>query len=554
MKSLINIQPTVENWQILKAGLLVHHLHHRNNAEAIHKYFDKSKDETDFSAHYCRLFFTGYMEISEIIKEKVSKITIDIPEGLSNQDCGSALIDEFMNAEIGTINPRLSEQIASVRGASSCRHYVGGLAALKAAYEDAKQGRRPTFHDPESGTCSKLANLLNLLVGNRIAVDNAPLEDFFKDKKDREETVVFFQSPAFLGRTNRDEESASLLRLLKFPQKTLFFCSGGFLFRSKGEALQAKTALLHSHRLESVISLDEGMGLQGSITQTALLIWGEDTVKQDTVKMQCICAQDKSDPWKGVDLGTLLNDTTSDATQVSIEDILLNGCNMTAKRYVQSAQDIDFASAVGNRETKALGQMAEILRGQTVSQEGFLLCDDTGDFILQEITPGDINEIGIIQPPEKLLGYCSLGAAEHRSVDKYRLRSGDILLCAKGRRGKVGTVALVEQIPPSELWYFGQLFYVIRLTDLQDLKNAVYLLRYLQSKSGQAQLNKICSGTSILQIKFADLKKLPVPIPLPGQTENIYASYQHMKISWLDLREREAALLKKFRQDEWKNN
>lgn len=105
------------------------------------------------------------------------------------------------------------------------------------------------------------------------------------------------------------------------------------------------------------------------------------------------------------------------------------------------------------------------------------------------------------------------------NVDKYLLKSGDILLTNKSTKIKTAIVNIDESV---KLVMFGSL-YAIRVK--KTVSNPYYLQCFLNSNVGNIELAKLQTGTTIQCITLSNLLSLKVPCPSMEEQNEIANAY-----------------------------
>ena len=137
--------------------------------------------------------------------------------------------------------------------------------------------------------------------------------------------------------------------------------------------------------------------------------------------------------------------------------------------------------------------------------------------IYREVTLADIDESGFVTDASRLVPDA---APLPRSRRIARLREGDLLLTCKGSLQSLGKVGIVTQC--GDNWLPSQTFYLIR-TECID---PIWLFHYLRSPRALNYLRSNISGTSIPQIRVADIAALPIPIPNEEMLASVHAVHR----------------------------
>ena len=189
------------------------------------------------------------------------------------------------------------------------------------------------------------------------------------------------------------------------------------------------------------------------------------------------------------------------------ETLILRGCDLRLK-----SSPLVQTSAPSLRE-ESLGGCAALVRGQMLAKAG----DGELSNIYREVTLADIDESGFVTDASRLVPDA---APLPRSRRIARLREGDLLLTCKGSLQSLGKVGIVTQC--GDNWLPSQTFYLIR-TECID---PIWLFHYLRSPRALNYLRSNISGTSIPQIRVADIAALPIPIPNEEMLASVHAVHR----------------------------
>lgn len=195
------------------------------------------------------------------------------------------------------------------------------------------------------------------------------------------------------------------------------------------------------------------------------------------------------------------------AENVDYETLILRGCDLRLK-----SSPLVQTSAPSLRE-ESLGGCAALVRGQMLAKAG----DGELSNIYREVTLADIDESGFVTDASRLVPDA---APLPRSRRIARLREGDLLLTCKGSLQSLGKVGIVTQC--GDNWLPSQTFYLIR-TECID---PIWLFHYLRSPRALNYLRSNISGTSIPQIRVADIAALPIPIPNEEMLASVHAVHR----------------------------
>ncbi len=197
--------------------------------------------------------------------------------------------------------------------------------------------------------------------------------------------------------------------------------------------------------------------------------------------------------------------TDEDSAAAKKEQLVQNDFNLNPKRYISSRKELFSSSEAG--DLHQLCDVAEIIRAQEIPTD-----EDNWTLTVKEVMPRDINEIGLIVLPQKILLVSEKG--EKRTLQA-TLKEGDILLSIKSGNWKCG------------LWSYkdcgytaNSCFVIIRIKD--SCKKSLppfYLMRLLRSSAIQKRLSVLSVGTRSPLLKMDDIRQITFPIPTKVQVE-----------------------------------
>lgn len=179
---------------------------------------------------------------------------------------------------------------------------------------------------------------------------------------------------------------------------------------------------------------------------------------------------------------------------ISNEALLQSNCDLRLKHSALSSPDY-----IASREI-TLGACAALVRGQ------MLVKADKGEALntFQEVTLSDIDGNGFITSASRLMDDA---APLPRSRRVARLRKGDVLIVCKGALQSLGKIGLV--ISCGDNWLPSQTYYLVRAEGIDP----IWLFYFLRSEQAQTYLRSNISGTTIPQIRAADIAAVPIPLP-----------------------------------------
>ena len=198
------------------------------------------------------------------------------------------------------------------------------------------------------------------------------------------------------------------------------------------------------------------------------------------------------------------------AVFVSVESLSYSGYLLDVKRQVTSS--IPELQLMMSGEHAKLNEIASIIRAQSISDKK----SSEQHMMLLEVLASDIDEIGIVNNPKKII---HVGADGEARAKKAWLKKGDILIAIKGSVGKVGFIndelaGILENTELGKKWVAGQSFVIIRIKiDYIDKITPEYLFRYLRSYQTRKYFESRSIGVAIPLIKMVDIESLPIRLP-----------------------------------------
>ncbi len=321
--------------------------------------------------------------------------------------------------------------------------------------------------------------------------------------------------------------------LAQTRKRAVILISQAFLQKSTQKEQSFKQKLLQNQHLKTVIALPSDLPVAGK-SSSALLVFDQQQSFDSVTMIDANHDFFKSralPPAKGTrlrNINTLVEQSESFsndrfARQVSYEDITSNHYNLQVSRYVLPHHQLKLNELIGQLKTTPLSQLTELIRGQAIRHQDSM----SGESFI-EVLPGDINEAGEIENPEKSI----------RTEDQLKrarqqlLKPGDILLVVKGQVGKVGIV------PPlcGHNWVASQAFIIVRLMSDKGIQDPVVLFRYLSSPLGKALINRIKTGGKVPLLHTEDIHNLPVPAINEQDQQQAIASHNDIKQAYAEIR------------------
>lgn len=296
--------------------------------------------------------------------------------------------------------------------------------------------------------------------------------------------------------------------LSRAAERAVFVVPQSILF-SRGQEERLREYLLHRggeyNELEAVIALPTGFLVSAPALGGAVLIvtpgQGHDTVQMVDLgsgrRSVSEAAEILRQEHEHIVSGT---PTTSRTTAVSREDIAANEYSLAPSRYLRRVSDLG--------ESRKLGDLCEAIRPPSPAKE------ETG-FVAYEVGVADLNT----WRPLATRGEKSVHLRSEAKPGTL-LRPGDLVVSIKGTVGKaviVGSIADGEQLVPSQ----SCLALRVQADQLAPNFSPEYLLMYLRSPHGQAQLEGLQVGTGVQHISPNTLLAAAVPLPTHEDYEQV---------------------------------
>ncbi|KEQ16327.1 type I restriction-modification system subunit M/S [Endozoicomonas numazuensis] len=315
--------------------------------------------------------------------------------------------------------------------------------------------------------------------------------------------------------------------------RAIVLISQTFLQKSTQKEQTFKQKLLHNQHLKTVIALPSDLPLPGK-SSAALLVFDQQQTFDAVTLIDANHDFFKSralPPAKGSrlrNITSLIEQSESFsndrfARQVTYEDIAANHYNLQVSRYVLPHHQLKLNNLIEKLETSPLTHLAELIRGQAIRHQDSM----HGESFI-EVLPGDINEAGEVENPEKNIRT----ADQLKRAKQQLLKAGDILLVVKGQVGKVGIVPALC----GHNWIASQAFIIVRMKPSTHIQNPVVLFRYLYSPLGKALINRIKTGGKVPLLHTEDIHSLPVPMINNQDQKQAIASHNDIKQAYAEIR------------------
>lgn len=320
-------------------------------------------------------------------------------------------------------------------------------------------------------------------------------------------------SPNDWERLARSETWAVRELVNRCKKKAVFLLPAGILFKL-GQEQRMREYLLHrgnkNNELHSVTGLPSGAYLATGLP-TALMVLSpgknnETSLMVDLGQSRRALTDIDELIRKKRPLVLGLEEDPEQACRVTREEILCNEVSFAPSRYLRKSFEID-PNAV------PLKNLCEVIKSPVIVR------DDSGEEFL---------ELGI---PE-LGGWNATGQSlEKKAKIKARqqpptLQPGDVVLSVKGSIGKTG---LVGSVKPHAV-VLSQSCIAVRIAPSQRGKvSPEYLLMYLRSAAGQAQLEALQAGATVAHVSPQSLlSSFLLPVPSITEREAVEADYQRL--------------------------
>lgn len=196
----------------------------------------------------------------------------------------------------------------------------------------------------------------------------------------------------------------------------------------------------------------------------------------------------------------------ADSAAVDKEQLKENDFNLDPKRYTGLKKEL--FPEVKPETIKPLSEIAEIIRAQEIPVD-----EDNWTLTVKEVMPKDIDDIGLIVLPQKILLVSEKG---EKRAQQASLQDGDILLSIKSGNWKCGLW------PHKEKNYVANAnFVIIRIKEsLRSVLPPFYLMRLLRSSILQERLHALSVGSAKAPLlKMDDIRQLSIPLPTKEELE-----------------------------------
>ncbi|AXQ95506.1 N-6 DNA methylase [Cereibacter azotoformans] len=331
---------------------------------------------------------------------------------------------------------------------------------------------------------------------------------------------------------------------LEYPaRRQLVLVAPGTLFRNVGVERIARSNLLFSGRLRSVLRIPSGMAFEATAIPSSLLVIDDEPRSNEVSSLirfldlqnpRFSCPRERGRhevrpevSWRdAVEASGVSGDSW--ARDVSIAEIEERGGVLTPDRFFAADAEDEVAKLCAGMDTFALSDLAEVIRPAP------LLKDEAGDILAREAAAAEIDEDGYLLPPSKVSRMTLAGLSK---ASDQRLVAGDVVLAVKGTIGAVGLVPEEVSAVVDEVWVPGQSLVALRLRKGVPL-SPVTFFEFLSSQVMRDYLKSLAAGTAVQTLSIKDVKSLRIPVPaatIQEKTEECFRARQeiHRKIKEL---------------------
>jgi len=317
----------------------------------------------------------------------------------------------------------------------------------------------------------------------------------------------------FLDRFVRSETWAVRELANRTSKKAVFLVPPGVLF-TRGQEQRLREYLLDRggeyNELHSVVALPSG-AVSGTGLGSAVMVLTPDQGNDDVLMVDLGLSRRSTANFdelvrahRLVALGQ--EEDAERACRVTRDDIMRNEVSFAPSRYLRKAVEVG-PNAV------PLEAICEVVRAPVLARDEKAV---------------ELLELGI---PE-LGGWAPVGHDLEKKArvkgrkDLPTLEQGDLVLSIKGTIGKVGFVGNVEP----EGVVSSQSCVALRVaSNMRDKVSAEFLLMYLRSAAGQAQLEALQTGATVQHISPQSLlTSFLVPMPTAEERATVEADYQRL--------------------------
>ncbi len=297
----------------------------------------------------------------------------------------------------------------------------------------------------------------------------------------------------------------------------------GFLFKTAGTDRDLKRYLVDKGYVRAVIRLPNKLFRATSVAPN-LLVLDKDKHHEQVVFVDASgerffegASRSLSVLKAKKDIVSLIKDCSEGdvCRVVETQELAANDYNLDVSRYVLLPEERGLQAFFRNKEVVELQHLVTIVRAQATKA-----VEDGVE--VSEVNPSNIELTGFLGRSGKETKVDEY--VLHR-IDKQRLRSGDVVLAAKG---SIGRVAIVPEDAPRNL-IAGQSFVILRLKPNSPITDPVVLYSYLASSLVQTLIKSKAAGATVQMIKMQDISSLPVVVPSAQEQSAIIQNHEEIK-------------------------
>lgn len=306
-------------------------------------------------------------------------------------------------------------------------------------------------------------------------------------------------------------ESWAIHEFVNRTNKRAVFVAGQGVLFAKGQEQRLREYLVHRggecNEVEAVISLPPGVFGAAAIAGAVLVVkpgGGNDDVYMADLGSGRRSLQEAGDiiaAGHDVALGRM---PTNKARFVTREEIAANEYSLAPSRYLRRVADLG-ANAV------PLGDICTVLRPPATSK-------DPSPFETAEVGQQDLNHWRAINHELEKTTYLKAPPKPGTLI-----QPGDIVFSIKGTVGKAALMGSAAQAKPTVVSQS-----CLALRPLTDRVMPEYLLLYLRSPHGQAQLEGLQVGAGVQHISPSTLLAMQVPVPPLGEQRAACSDYERL--------------------------
>lgn len=284
-----------------------------------------------------------------------------------------------------------------------------------------------------------------------------------------------------------------------------------FLFGTQMGLRNIRKELVSTKQLNAVITLPTGLFQNTSVASSILVIntrgGCESTllINADSPRYNARDGRSRSvlENWRVLHqdyVSAIAGEKIDTGRLVAQDEIAKNDYQLQVNRYLQSEAIERAYNFLRSANTQKLGDLVKVLRPAPLSRE-----EGDGE-LAEEVSVSDFPIAGLLRRASKQVTTVSRG-----NQDDLFLQPNDILIVTKGALGILGKAALVGCDASGQHWVANQLSLILRVES--DRVSPQYLYRYLQSDLARVQVHNLNLGSTIPNLRPADLKAILVPLP-----------------------------------------